>query len=148
MWVASPRPVTELAAAYLADADGLMAIGGAQAIGALAYGVPEHNIPCSDVIVGPGNKWAAAKSLVSGKVQIDMLAGPSGVGDCHRGDPATVASDLLAQAEHDIDASYSSVHFPKSGYGCKCRVSEAISGAAHPRKWRRGREEGLRMRMS
>ena len=108
VWVASPRPVAEtLAAAYLADADGLMAIGGAQAIGALAYGVPEHNIPCSDVIVGPGNKWVtAAKSLVSGKVQIDMLAGPSEVlviadSTC---DPATVASDLLAQAEHDIDA--------------------------------------------
>ena len=81
VWVASPRPVAEtLAAAYLADADGLMAIGGAQAIGALAHGVPEHNIPGSDVIVGPGNKWVtAAKSIVSGKVQIDMLAGPSEV---------------------------------------------------------------------
>ena len=108
VWVASPRPVAEtLAAAYLADADGLMAIGGAQAIGALAYGVPEHNIPGSDVIVGPGNKWVtAAKSLVSGKVQIDMLAGPSEVlviadSTC---DPGTVASDLLAQAEHDTEA--------------------------------------------
>ena len=108
VWVASPRPVAEtLAAAYLADADGLMAIGGAQAIGALAHGVPEHNIPGSDVIVGPGNKWVtAAKSIVSGKVQIDMLAGPSEVlviadSTCK---PSTVASDLLAQAEHDTEA--------------------------------------------
>ena len=81
VWVASPRPVAEtLASAYLADADGLMAIGGAQAIGALAQGVSEEGVPSCDVIVGPGNKWVtAAKSLVSGKCQIDMLAGPSEV---------------------------------------------------------------------
>ena len=108
VWVASPRPVAEtLASAYLADADGLMAIGGAQAIGALAQGVPEKGVPSCDVIVGPGNKWVtAAKSLVSGKCQIDMLAGPSEVlviadKTCI---PSTVASDLLAQAEHDTEA--------------------------------------------
>lgn len=108
VWVASPRPVAEtLASAYLADADGLMAIGGAQAIGALAMGVPEEGVPACDVIVGPGNKWVtAAKSLVSGKCQIDMLAGPSEVlviadKSCI---PSTVASDLLAQAEHDTEA--------------------------------------------
>ena len=96
VWVSSPRPVTEtLAAAYLADADGLLAIGGAQAIGAMAYGIEGVMPPC-DVIVGPGNKWVtAAKSIVSGICAIDMLAGPSEVlviadETC---DPATVASD-------------------------------------------------------
>ena len=78
VWVASPRPAqATLAAAYLADADGLLAVGGAQAIGAMAYGV---GVPAADVIVGPGNKWVtAAKSIVSGICAIDMLAGPSEV---------------------------------------------------------------------
>lgn len=96
VWVSSPRPVAEtLAAAYLADADGLLAIGGAQAIGAMAYGIEGVMPPC-DVIVGPGNKWVtAAKSIVSGICAIDMLAGPSEVlviadETC---DPGTVASD-------------------------------------------------------
>ena len=106
VWVASPRPaVATLAAAYVANADGLLACGGAQAIGALAYGF--GNIPPSDVIVGPGNKWVtAAKSLVSGICAIDMLAGPSEVliiadSSC---EPDTIAADLLAQAEHDTEA--------------------------------------------
>ena len=105
VWVASPRPaVATLAAAHVARADGLIAIGGAQAIGAMAYGV---GIPACDVIVGPGNKWVtAAKSLVSGICGIDMLAGPSEVlviAD-KTADADIVAADLLAQAEHDPEA--------------------------------------------
>lgn len=106
VWVASPRPApATLAAAHVAGADGLLVVGGAQAIGAMAYGVGP--IPACDVIVGPGNKWVtAAKSLVSGICAIDMLAGPSEVlviadETCN---PDTVAADLLAQAEHDTEA--------------------------------------------
>ena len=106
VWVASPRPApATLAAAYVAEADGLLAVGGAQAIAALAYGCGE--IPPCDIIVGPGNKWVtAAKSLVNGICAIDMLAGPSEVliiadDTC---DPDVVAADLIAQAEHDTEA--------------------------------------------
>jgi phosphoribosyl-ATP pyrophosphohydrolase/phosphoribosyl-AMP cyclohydrolase/histidinol dehydrogenase len=106
VWVASPnpRPVT-LAAAAVAGADGLLAAGGAHAIAALAYGVGPI-APC-DAIVGPGNRYVtAAKQLVAGRVGIDTLAGPSELlvfADASA-DPATVAADLLAQAEHDPDA--------------------------------------------
>jgi phosphoribosyl-ATP pyrophosphohydrolase/phosphoribosyl-AMP cyclohydrolase/histidinol dehydrogenase len=106
VYVSSPRPApATLAAAHVAGADGLLAIGGAQAIGTMAYGVGPV-APC-DVIVGPGNKWVtAAKSLVSGICGIDMLAGPSEVliiadKSCN---VDTVAADLLAQAEHDTEA--------------------------------------------
>ncbi len=105
VWVASPRPaVATLAAAHVAGADGFIAIGGAQAIGAMAYGV---GMPACDVIVGPGNKWVtAAKSLVSGICGIDMLAGPSEVLVIADGtaDADVIAADLLAQAEHDPEA--------------------------------------------
>jgi phosphoribosyl-ATP pyrophosphohydrolase/phosphoribosyl-AMP cyclohydrolase/histidinol dehydrogenase len=106
VWVASPRPaVATLAAAFVAKVDGLMAIGGAQAVAAMAYGTGP--LPACDVIVGPGNKWVtAAKSLVAGICAIDMLAGPSEVlviAD-HSCDTDTVAADLLAQAEHDTEA--------------------------------------------
>lgn len=104
--VASPRPApATLAAAYLSDADYFLAIGGAQSIAAMAYGV--GGIPPCDIIVGPGNKWVtAAKSLVYGKCAIDMLAGPS---EClviadDSADADTIAADLLAQAEHDTAA--------------------------------------------
>ncbi len=106
VWVASPRPAAAtVGAAFVAGADGLLAVGGAQAIAALAYGVGK--VPACDVIVGPGNRWVtAAKSIVAGRVGIDMLAGPS---EClvladDSADAATVAADLLAQAEHDTDA--------------------------------------------
>ena len=106
VWVASPRPdQVTLAAAAVAGADALLGIGGAQAIAAMAYGAGE--VPACDVVVGPGNRWVtAAKKLVSGRVRIDMLAGPSElvVFADHTADPATVAADLLAQAEHDPDA--------------------------------------------
>jgi phosphoribosyl-ATP pyrophosphohydrolase/phosphoribosyl-AMP cyclohydrolase/histidinol dehydrogenase len=104
--VASPRPTNEtLAAAAIAGADALLCVGGAQAIAALAHGV--GGVPACDVIVGPGNRWVtAAKQLLCGQVGIDMLAGPTELlviadGDA---DPELVAADLLAQAEHDVDA--------------------------------------------
>ena len=87
-----------MAAAYVAGADGLLAVGGAQAIAALAYGV--GGVPSCDVIVGPGNMWVtAAKSLVAGLCAIDMLAGPSEVLVIADGsaNPKIVAADLLAQ---------------------------------------------------
>jgi histidinol dehydrogenase len=106
IWIASPRPARiTLAAAGLAGATGLLAVGGAQAIAALAYGAGP--IPACDAVVGPGNRWVtAAKQLVSGRVAIDMLAGPSELVVVADGssDPNVVAADLIAQAEHDPDA--------------------------------------------
>ncbi len=91
-----------LAAAELAGVDEIYRIGGAQAIAALAYGTA--SIAPVDKIVGPGNAYvAAAKRRVFGKVGIDMIAGPSEVliiADSSA-DPAWIAADLLAQAEHD-----------------------------------------------
>jgi histidinol dehydrogenase len=102
VWVASPRPTpVTLAAAGIAGADGLIAVGGAQAIGALAFGTISP--PC-DMVVGPGNAWVtAAKKHLYGEIGIDGLAGPSEIvviAD-RNADPALVAADLLAQAEHD-----------------------------------------------
>lgn len=104
--VASPRPTPlVLAAAHAAGADRLLAVGGVQAIAALARGL-DGLLPC-DVIVGPGNRFVtAAKLCVQGRVGIDLPAGPSELvvlGD-RSADPALVAADLLAQAEHDEDA--------------------------------------------
>lgn len=106
VWVASPRPTpATLAAASIAGADGLLAVGGAQAIGALAYGAGP--VPPCDAVVGPGNRYVtAAKQLIAGRVAIDMLAGPSElliIADASA-DPVLIAADLLAQAEHDPDA--------------------------------------------
>ncbi|HET7714024.1 MAG TPA: histidinol dehydrogenase [Bauldia sp.] len=94
-----------LAAARLAGVDEAYRIGGAQAVAALAYGT-ETVAPVAK-IVGPGNAYvAAAKRLVFGTVGIDMIAGPSEVLVIADGgnDPAWVAADLLAQAEHDTAA--------------------------------------------
>ncbi|ETW09865.1 histidinol dehydrogenase [Aphanomyces invadans] len=108
--VASPRPApATLAAAYISNADILLAVGGAQAVAALAYGLDGTGVSACDIIVGPGNKWVtAAKSLVYGKCAIDMLAGPSEclvVADASSVvHAATIAADLLAQAEHDTAA--------------------------------------------
>ncbi len=91
-----------LAAAHIAGADAFFRIGGAQAIGALAYGT--HTVPQVDKIVGPGNIYVAtAKRLVFGQVAIDMIAGPSEVlviAD-ESASPTYVAADMLSQAEHD-----------------------------------------------
>lgn len=106
VWVASPRPQPiTLAAAHVAGADALLAVGGAQAVGAFAYGAGP--VPALDAIVGPGNRFVtAAKQLVAGRVKIDMLAGPSElvVLADETADAQTVAADLLGQAEHDPDA--------------------------------------------
>ncbi len=94
-----------LAAAALVGVDEIYRIGGAQAVGALAYGTA--SIAAVDKIVGPGNAYvAAAKRRVFGRVGIDMIAGPSEilvVAD-GRNDPAWIAADLLSQAEHDTAA--------------------------------------------
>ncbi|WP_439900599.1 histidinol dehydrogenase [Terribacillus saccharophilus] len=94
-----------VAAAEIAGVDKIYKIGGAQAIGALAYGT--ESITPVDKIVGPGNAFvAAAKMLVFGQVGIDMIAGPSEVAIIadETADPCFIAADLLAQAEHDEKA--------------------------------------------
>jgi histidinol dehydrogenase len=100
--VVSPRPSREvLAAAGMLGVKEFYRIGGAQAIAALAYGT--ETIACVDKIVGPGNIYVtAAKKLVSFDCAIDMLAGPTeGMIVSDSGEPAFIAADLLAQAEHD-----------------------------------------------
>jgi histidinol dehydrogenase len=99
-------PPATLAAAHVAGADAVYQTGGAQAIAALAYGT--ETVSAVEKIVGPGNKWVtAAKAEVRGDVEIDFLAGPSEIlVVCDdTADPALVAADLLAQAEHDPNAS-------------------------------------------
>ncbi len=94
-----------LAAAYLAGVDKAFAIGGAQAVAALAYGT--ESIPAVAKIVGPGNIYVAtAKKLVFGQVGIDMIAGPSEILVICDGktNPDWIAMDLFSQAEHDEDA--------------------------------------------
>ncbi|RKD97022.1 histidinol dehydrogenase [Halopiger aswanensis] len=99
------NPVT-LAAIHAAGADAVYSVGGAQAIAGLAYGT--ETITRVQKIVGPGNKWVtAAKAEVRGDVEIDFLAGPSEVlvvAD-ETADPDLVAAELVAQAEHDPNAS-------------------------------------------
>ena len=91
-----------LAAARLAGATSIFRVGGAQAVGALAYGT--QSIPKVDKIVGPGNVYVAtAKRMVFGDVGVDMVAGPSEIcifSDGHA-PPSFVAADLLSQGEHD-----------------------------------------------
>jgi histidinol dehydrogenase len=98
-----------LGAAGLLDVELLLVAGGAQAIGALAYGLPDANPPLSPVdrIVGPGNAWVtAAKLEVAGSVGIDLPAGPSEgmVLADDSADPVLVAADLVTQAEHGPDS--------------------------------------------
>jgi len=108
MVVPTPQGLTNelvLAAAYLAGVDRAFAIGGAQAVAALAYGT--ETIPAVEKIVGPGNIYVAtAKKLVFGQVGIDMIAGPSEILIICDGktDPDWIAMDLFSQAEHDEDA--------------------------------------------
>ncbi len=101
----SPNPAKEtLAAAFLLGITEFYRVGGAHAIAALAYGT--ESIPRVDKIAGPGNAWVTtAKKLVAFDCAIDMLAGPTeAVITSETGDPAFVAADLVAQAEHDPDA--------------------------------------------
>ena len=100
-----PHPLV-LATARLLGIEHVYAVGGAQAVAALAFGT--ESVPCVDVVVGPGNAYVAtAKKLVVGHVGIDSIAGPSEVvvlADAEA-DPTVAAADLLAQAEHDARAS-------------------------------------------
>jgi histidinol dehydrogenase len=91
-----------LAACHVAGVDAVFRVGGAHAVAALAYGTA--TIPRVDKIVGPGNVWVAtAKRLCAGRVDVDMVAGPSEVLIVADGsaDAELVAADMLAQAEHD-----------------------------------------------
>jgi histidinol dehydrogenase len=103
--VCCPRPdAAVLAAAREAGVTRLFRMGGAHAIAALAYGTA--SVPRVDKIVGPGNAYvASAKALVARDCAIDFYAGPSEIVIISTsGNPAWIAADLLAQAEHDIDA--------------------------------------------
>jgi histidinol dehydrogenase len=96
-----------LGAAGLLEVDAVVVAGGAQAIGALAYGLPEAGLDPVDRIVGPGNAWVtAAKIEVCGEVGIDLPAGPSEglVVAAPPADPGRVALDLITQAEHGPDS--------------------------------------------
>ena len=131
------NPAT-LAAIEIAGADAVYQVGGAQAIAALAYGT--ETVSACDVVVGPGNKWVtAAKATVRGDVEIDFLAGPSElltVAD-ETADPALVAADLVAQAEHDTDAAVAAVTDDAD-------LAEAIATAVDEQASEREREEIIR----
>ena len=123
-----------LAAAAIAGADRVFTIGGAQAIGALAYGTA--TIPQVDKIVGPGNAYvAAAKRRVFGTVGIDMIAGPSEILVICDGstDPNWVAMDLFSQAEHD-ELAQSILVCPDAGYITQVEASINRQLDAMPRK--------------
>ncbi len=103
--VVSPRPAPEtLTAAALLGIESFFRIGGAQAIAALAYGT--ESVPRVSKIVGPGNKYVSeAKKLVAFDCALDMVAGPTEVVIVSDdGNPGFIAADLVAQAEHDVDA--------------------------------------------
>jgi histidinol dehydrogenase len=104
--VASPRPGPEiLGTAALVGVRDVFQMGGAQAIAAFAFGT--RTVPRASRIVGPGNIYvAAAKKLLAGEVGIDFVAGPTEILIvAAEGDPRHLAADMLAQAEHDVDAS-------------------------------------------
>ena len=118
------RNAMVLAAAAVAGVDRAFTIGGAQAVGALAYGTA--TVPPVDKITGPGNAYvASAKRRVFGKVGIDMIAGPSEILVLADGTtpPDWVAMDLFSQAEHD-EMAQSILLCPDAGYIAKVR--EAI----------------------
>jgi histidinol dehydrogenase len=131
------NPVT-LAAIHEAGADAVYSVGGAQAVGALAYGT--ETVDSVRKIVGPGNRWVtAAKAEVRGEAEIDFLAGPSEVlvlAD-ETTDPGHVAVDLLAQAEHDPNASVVAVTDEE-------QVAEDIAEAVESRIESRERAETIR----
>jgi histidinol dehydrogenase len=131
------NPVT-LAAIHEAGADRVYAIGGAQAVAALAYGT--DTVDRVQKVVGPGNRWVtAAKAEVRGDVEIDFLAGPSEIlvlAD-DTATPEYVAADLLAQAEHDPNASVVCVTDSEA-------VAEAVVTAVTERLPERERAETAR----
>ena len=131
------NPVT-LAAIHEAGADAVYQVGGAQAIAALAYGT--ETVTNAQKVVGPGNKWVtAAKSVVQGDVEIDFLAGPSEVLVLADGtaDPDLVAADLVAQAEHDPNASVVAVTADTD-------LADAVADAVDEQAAGREREETIR----
>lgn len=131
--VVSPRPAPEtLAAAHLAGITELYRVGGAHAVAALAYGT--ESIPRVEKIVGPGSLWVtAAKRLVAFDCAIDMLAGPTEiVVASEEGDPAAIASDLVAQAEHDPAA-----------LAILVTTREELAGAVIAEAGRRSRENAV-----
>ena len=131
------NPVT-LAAIHEAGADAVYQVGGAQAIAALAYGT--ETVTNAQKVVGPGNKWVtAAKSVVQGDVEIDFLAGPSEVLVLADGtaDPDLVAADLVAQAEHDPNASVVAVTADDA-------LAKAVADAVESQAAGREREETIR----
>ncbi len=104
--VTSPKPSAEiLGCAHLLGLTDVFRIGGAQAIAAMAFGT--ESIPKVDRIVGPGNVYvAAAKKLLAGETGIDFIAGPTEILIlAAEGTPSWIAADMLAQAEHDTDAT-------------------------------------------
>jgi histidinol dehydrogenase len=104
--IASPKPPLEvLGTAEILGVGRVFRIGGAQAIAAFAFGT--ETVPRADRIVGPGNIYvAAAKRLLAGEVGIDFVAGPTEILIvAAEGNPRHLAADMLAQAEHDVDAS-------------------------------------------
>ncbi|MCU7870584.1 MAG: histidinol dehydrogenase [Candidatus Thiodiazotropha sp. (ex Lucinoma borealis)] len=112
-----------LAAAHVSGVDRVFAVGGAQAVAALAYGT--ESIPPVDKVVGPGNIYVAtAKRAVFGQVGIDMVAGPSEILIICDGetDPDWIAMDLFSQAEHDEDAQ-SILLSPDAGFISKVNAS-------------------------
>ena len=131
------NPVT-LAAIHEAGADAVYQVGGAQAIAALAYGT--ETVTNAQKVVGPGNKWVtAAKAVVQGDVEIDFLAGPSEVLVLADGsaDPDLVAADLVAQAEHDPNASVVAVT-------ADADLADAVAEAVDAQAAGREREETIR----
>jgi histidinol dehydrogenase len=127
-----------LAAAHAAGADEVYSVGGAQAVGALAYGT--ESVPRVETVVGPGNAYVtAAKAAVWGEVAIDSLAGPSELlvlADAGA-DPEHVAADLLAQAEHDPNASVVAVT-------ADAELARAVAAAVDRRLPECAREETIR----
>jgi len=127
-----------LAAIHEAGADAVYQVGGAQAIAALAYGT--ETVTNVQKVVGPGNKWVtAAKAEVQGDVEIDFLAGPSEVlvlAD-ETADPELVASELLAQAEHDPNASVVAVTADEE-------LAAGVADAVAAQTAEREREETIR----
>jgi len=121
--VSTPRPAPEVfGAAHLLGVENVFQMGGAQAIAAFAFGT--RTVPKADRIVGPGNIYvAAAKKLLAGEVGIDFVAGPTEIliiaAD---GDPKFLAADMLAQAEHDVDACAVLLTTSK-------RLADAVAGA-------------------
>jgi len=104
--IACPKPVPEVfGTASILGVGNVFQMGGAQAIAAFAFGT--RMVPRADRIVGPGNIYvAAAKKLLAGEVGIDFIAGPTEILIiAAEGDPRHFAADMLAQAEHDTDAS-------------------------------------------